>query len=156
VTPRQIHFMTRAELYRYPGLKQLLNWLGCFPVERGGDEGRAVERGRDLLERGELVGIFPQGTCLPYRERPFRRGAARLALAAGVPLVPVALIGVERSIQPRTHRVGFPHVTIVVGEPISVSRHEPSVEAATELTARLEAAVAELRKPYGEPDHAWY
>ena len=103
-----------------------------------------------------VAGLFPQGTCLPYRNRPWRRGAARLALAAGAPLVPVLLVGTERSIQPRTRRIGFPEVTIVVGEPLLTAGLEPTRKAAVELTARLEQAIGELRKPYGEPRHVWF
>jgi 1-acyl-sn-glycerol-3-phosphate acyltransferase len=155
VTARPVHYLTKAELFGYPVLRQVLEGLGCIPVRRGADRGRAVDAGLDVLERGNVVGIFPQGTCLPFRERPFRRGASRLALAAGAPLVPVLLVGTERSIQPRTHRIGFPHVTIVIGEPLRVDRREPTKEAATELTERLQQAIAELRTPYGQPDHAW-
>src|SRR4029077_17827872 len=103
--PRPVHYVTKAELFRYPVLKQILQGLGCIPVRRGSDLGRAVDAGLDVLDRGEVVGIFPQGTCLPYRDRRFHRGAARLAIAAGAPLVPVLLVGTERSIQPRTHRI---------------------------------------------------
>jgi 1-acyl-sn-glycerol-3-phosphate acyltransferase len=156
VTPRPVHYLTKSELFRYPVLKQVLEGLGCIPVRRNGDMGRALDAGGDVLERGEVIGIFPQATCLPHRERPFRRGAARLAIATGAPLVPVLLVGTERSIQPRTHRIGFPRVTIVVGEPLQTERGEPTREAATELTDRLEQAIAELRKPYGEPEHRWF
>lgn len=156
VTRRHVRYMVKVELYRYPVLKQVLNALGCFPVNRGGGDETAVDRGVELLLQGEALGIFPQGTCLPYRERPFKRGAARLALEAGVPLVPVCIVGNEHAIQPRTHRIGFPRVTILVGEPIPVERGEPTKDAAGELTVQLERAVAELRAPYGEPDHEWY
>ncbi len=156
ITPRPVHYLTKEELFRYPVLKQILEGLGCIPVRRSGDMGRALDAGIEVLEQGEVIGIFPQGTCLPHRERPFRRGAARLALAAGAPLVPVLLVGTERSIQPRTHRIGFPQVTMVVGEPLHVERQEPTRDAASELTERLEQAIALLRAPYGEPDHAWY
>jgi len=155
-TPRQVHYFTKSELFRYPVLKQILQGLGCIPVRRNGDRGRAIDAGVDVLARGEVVGVFPQGTCLPHRDRPFRRGAARLALAAGAPLVPVLLVGTERSIQPRTRRIGFPQVTIVVGEPLRTNDDEPTREAANELTERLELAIAELRKPYGPPDHKWF
>ena len=156
VTRRQVHYMVKAELYRYPVLKQVLNGLGCFPVNRGGGDEQAVDRGAELLEQGEAIGIFPQGTCLPYRVRPFKRGAARLAIETGVPLVPVCIVGNEHAIQPRTHRIGFPKVTILVGHPIPVERGEPTKQAAGALTDRLEQAIADLREPYGEPDHAWY
>jgi 1-acyl-sn-glycerol-3-phosphate acyltransferase len=156
VTPRPVHFFAKAELFRYPLLREILEGLGGIPVRRGADMGRAFEAGVEALGRGEVLGIFPQGTCLPYRHRPFRRGAARLALATGATLVPVLLVGTERSIQPRTHGIGFPRVTIAVADPIAVERQEPTRTAAIDLTDRLEQAVAELREPYGPPDHAWF
>ena len=156
VTPRPIHFLAKAELFRYPLLREILEGLGGIPVRRDADMGRAVGAGVEALERGEMLGIFPQGTCLPYRHRPFRRGAARLALATGATLVPVLLVGTERSIQPRTRRIGFPQVTIVAADPIAVHRQEPTRTAEIELTDRLERAIAELREPYGPPDHAWF
>ena len=156
VTPRPVHFLAKAELFRYPLLREILEGLGGIPVRRDADMGRAVGAGVEALERGEMLGIFPQGTCLPYRHRPFRRGAARLALTTGATLAPVLLVGTERSIQPRTQRIGFPQVTIVVADPIAVDRQEPTRTAEIELTDRLERAIAELREPYGPPDHAWF
>jgi 1-acyl-sn-glycerol-3-phosphate acyltransferase len=148
-TKRVIHWMGKSELWRYPLVGRAMEALGAFPVERGASDERAIERGIELLERGELIGVFPQGTCLPYRARPFRRGAARLALAAGAPLVPIALIHTERAIRPGKLKLGFPKVLIFVGQPF-----EPE-GTPEELTARLEAAVEALRKPYGPPAHAW-
>jgi 1-acyl-sn-glycerol-3-phosphate acyltransferase len=155
-TSRQVHYMAKAELFRNPALRRILGGLGCFPVERGSENGAAIKRGLELLGGGSLVGVFPQGTCLPYRRRPFQRGAARLALESGAPLIPVALVGTERTIQPRTQRIGFPSVTVIVGDPIKVEPQEPSRQAATDLTAQVEHAITELRSPYGEPDHAWF
>ena len=130
-TRRQLRFMAKAELFGYPVLKQLMTGLGAFPVLRNADEGRAVARGVELLERGEAIAIFPQGTAIPYRHRPYRRGAARLALAAGAPIVPVALINTEKAMRPYRFRIGFPRVLIVVGEPIDVERQEPSPSSPT-------------------------
>jgi 1-acyl-sn-glycerol-3-phosphate acyltransferase len=154
-TPRPVRFLAKVELFRLPVLGRILEGLGGIPVRRGADMGRAAGAGVEALERGELLGIFPQGTCLPYRNRRFHRGAARLALTTGATLVPVLLVGTERSIQPRTHRIGFPRVTIAVGEPLRVERQEPTRPAAIELTERLERSIAELREPFGPPDHAW-
>jgi 1-acyl-sn-glycerol-3-phosphate acyltransferase len=155
VTPRPIRYLTKAELFRSPVVGWVLRSLGGIPVRRQGDMGRAADAGLGALANGEVVGIFPQGTCLPYRDRPFRRGAARLALAAGAPLVPVLLVATERALQPRTHRVGFPEVTIAVGEPLLPEDDETGRRAARKLTDRLEQAIAELRAPYGPPRHAW-
>ena len=135
---RQVRFMAKAELHRVPIVKQILEGAGAFPVERGADAGRAVASAVKLLEQGAIVGVFPEGTSLPDRKRGYKRGAARLALATGAPLIPVALIGTHLTLEPRTHRIRLPRVRIVIGEPLRVERQEPTAEAATELTARLQ------------------
>jgi 1-acyl-sn-glycerol-3-phosphate acyltransferase len=155
VTPRPVRFLAKAELFRTPLVAGILRGLGCISVRRQGDLGRAADASVAALLAGEVVGVFPQATCLPHRNRPWRRGAARLALSAGAPLVPVLLVATERSIQPRTHRIGFPEVTIVVGEPLATAGSEATRKAAVELTGRLEAAITALREPYGDPQHAW-
>jgi 1-acyl-sn-glycerol-3-phosphate acyltransferase len=148
-TRRQVRFMAKSELYRVPVVKQILAGAGAFPVVRGADAGRAVAAGVSLLERGAVIGLFPEGTCLPDRKRGYRRGAARLALAAGVPLVPVALIDTKSTLEPYTHRIGFPRVRIAIGEPIAVESREPTADDATELTARLQAAIEALVDAHG-------
>ena len=142
---RQVRFMAKAELYRVPVVRQILLAAGAFPVERGADAGRAVTAGVKLLEQGTVVGVFPEGTSLPDRKRGYKRGAARLALATGAPLIPVALVGTHLTLEPRTHRIRLPRVRIVIGEPLRVERQEPTEEAATELTARLQKAIETIR-----------
>jgi 1-acyl-sn-glycerol-3-phosphate acyltransferase len=142
---RQVRFMAKAELHRVPIVKQILEGAGAFPVERGADAGRAIAAAVKLLERGAVVGVFPEGTSLPDQKRGYKRGAARLALATGAPLIPVALVGTHLTLEPRTHRIRLPRVRIKIGEPLRVERQEPTEEAATELTARLQAAIEVLR-----------
>jgi 1-acyl-sn-glycerol-3-phosphate acyltransferase len=142
---RQVRFMAKMELHRVPIVKQILEGAGAFPVERGADAGRAVAAAVKLLEQGAVVGVFPEGTSLPGKKRGYKRGAARLALATGAPLVPVALIGTHLTLEPDTHRIRLPRVRIVIGEPLRVERQEPTQEAATELTARLQEAIESLR-----------
>jgi 1-acyl-sn-glycerol-3-phosphate acyltransferase len=142
---RQVRFMAKAELHRVPIVKQILEGAGAFPVERGADAGRAVAAALKLLEQGAVVGVFPEGTSLPDKKRGYKRGAARLALATGAPLVPVALVGTHLTLEPGTHRIRLPRVRIVIGEPLRVERQEPTEKAATELTARLQKAIESLR-----------
>jgi 1-acyl-sn-glycerol-3-phosphate acyltransferase len=84
------------------------------------------------------------------------RGAARLALATGAPIIPVAIIGSERALRPGRFKIGLPRIRVLVGEPIEVPPAKPSIAAAREVTALIERSVEELRAPYGPPAHAWY
>jgi 1-acyl-sn-glycerol-3-phosphate acyltransferase len=154
-TPRVVHYMAKAELFENALTRPFMHDFGTFPVERGRGDREAMARARALLEQGEIVGMFPQGTVNPFRNRPFRRGAARLALETGVSVVPVCLVGTERVWRPHDFRLGLPTVRVLVASPIPVERGKPTIVASNELIARVEAAVLELRRPYGEPAHAW-
>jgi 1-acyl-sn-glycerol-3-phosphate acyltransferase len=107
---RQLRFMAKAELYK-PPLHWILNGAGAFPIRRGtGDEG-ALQRAIELAKAGEVVAIFPEGTRRNKgnrnrRPRP-RSGAARVALAADVPLVPAAIGGTENLMRLGPLRVAY-------------------------------------------------
>ena len=135
-----MRFLAKEELWRYRAGAWLMDALGGVPVRRGREGHVAVGKAAELLAAGEAVAIFPQGTV---RGGVWTRGAARLALEAGVPLVPVAIVGSAQALS--RGRVGFPRIAIVVGEPIRVDRAKPTVAAARELTARLAARVDALR-----------
>jgi 1-acyl-sn-glycerol-3-phosphate acyltransferase len=129
--------MAKAELWRHPLLAAAMNGFGTFPVQRGGGDVTALRRAVELLERGEAIGVFPQGTSKLERPRRYQRGAARLALETGAALLPVRLTGTRRLLRP-----GLPKVTIDVLPPIAVERCRPTVASAKLLTARLEEAIA--------------
>ena len=133
-TRREIRYMAKAELFRGRILAAIFRALGAFPIERGrGDLGAFTEAER-LVRDGHVLGIFPQGTSKQHLQRGWHRGAARLALSTGAPLVPVRMTG-TRGLPLRTR------VRIVVGEPIAVERERPTISAARSLTERLETAV---------------
>jgi len=134
-----LHFLAKVELWRYRPGAWLMDALGGIPIRRDRRDRDALVRALALLRAGETVALFPEGTVLGG---PWTRGAARLALAAGVPLVPVRIIGSGRALA--RARVRFPRIRIVVGEPIRVAAAKPTVAAARALTDRLEASVREL------------
>jgi 1-acyl-sn-glycerol-3-phosphate acyltransferase len=122
---RPMYYVAKRELFEInPLLSLLLRTLGAFPVDRGNGDRDTIATAKELLARGELVLIFPEGT----RTRPgplghAKRGIGRLALESGVPIIPVALIGTESirrgwRIRPRKVRVragralNFPHVDV--------------------------------------------
>ena len=136
-TPRRVRFMAKAELWRYPGIRWAMEAYGTFPVERGNGDTGAMTRAGELLDAGEVLGMFPRGTSRPGGNRVWHRGAARLALAYGAPLVPVRLVA-TRQLAPRRP------IRVLVGDPIEVTRERPTIAAARTLTARAEAAVEAL------------
>lgn len=146
--PRPLRFLAKAELFRFP-LGSVCRSLGAIPVRRGEGDRAAIASAVAAARAGGTVVIHPQGTVLGEVDRPWRRGAARVAMEAGVPLVPVALVHTERVLRPVRLRVGFPSVVVLVGEPISVGpAGEPDEERAAALTERVRLAVEELRAPF--------
>ncbi len=134
-----LHFLAKAELWRYPPGRWLMDALGGIPITRDRRDRDALGRALELLDAGETVAIFPEGTV---RGGVWTRGAARLALTAGVPLVPVRIVGSGRALSRR--RIGFPRIRLVVGEPIEVDRSRPTVAAARALTDQVVASVREM------------
>ena len=135
-TPRHAQFMAKSELLA-GRFGWLLNRLGAFPVRRGEADDDALATARGILDRGGLLALFPEGTRVrdPEVLGAPKRGAARLALEAGAPIVPCAIEGTEALrkgllVLPKKVQVSF-------GEPIPVDRLEPTPEVASELTDEL-------------------
>ena len=140
VTRRPLHFLAKIELWRYRPGAWAMDALGGIPIRRDRRDLLSVGRAEELLRAGECVAIFPQGRVTGG---PWTRGAARLALVTGVPIVAVLIVGTARALTRR--RIRFTKIRIVVGEPILVAQSRPTVAAARELTRELESRVDALR-----------
>jgi 1-acyl-sn-glycerol-3-phosphate acyltransferase len=115
--------------------------FNAFPVERAGSKGRTTRLARELLDEGWNLLVFPEGTrSKDGWSRDLRLGAARLALDARVPVVPIALRGTYQAMPRGTGwiRRGRPPVHVRVGRPV----FPRDAEEATELNARIRAAIA--------------
>jgi 1-acyl-sn-glycerol-3-phosphate acyltransferase len=147
---RPLRFLSKQELWSIRLVGRLMDALGGIKVARARGDVGAVAAAARALEAGELVAIFPQGTTLGPPDRPWQRGAARLALTTGAPLLPVALVGTRDALAPgaRLPRLRA-RVRVVVGHAIAVEQMAPTIPATRELTARLRAAVEELAAPAG-------
>ena len=134
-----LHFLAKQELWRTRPGAWLADAYGAIPVARGLGDRAALARAEGVLDAGGAVAIFPEGTV---RGGVWTRGAARLALATGVPLVPVRIVGSALALS--RGRVGLPRVRVLVGEPIAAERAQPTVVAARALTRELQARVDAL------------
>lgn len=126
VVRRRLHFMGKAELFTgWRG--RLFIALGGFPVLRGESDAEAIETARAVLERGDVLALFPEGTRVsdPEKLGNPRRGATRLAIETGAVIVPTAISGTEkrRWHLPRRVRIAF-------GAPVPVTDLSPTPEHA--------------------------
>ena len=134
--PRQPRYMAKAEVFVWP-FRAVLRAVGLFPVRRGAGDRCAIAAAVDHVQAGRIVLVFPEGARRRNRVLRPRTGAARIALAAGVPLVPAAVCGTD-SLSTRW-RVAF-------GAPISLEDLAalPTEQAVAEATRRLWVEVAAL------------
>jgi 1-acyl-sn-glycerol-3-phosphate acyltransferase len=141
---RFLRFMAKSELYWFP-LTLILNGAGAFPVRRGQADAEAIETAVQLARDGNVVAMFPEGTrrrkglVKRFEARP-RSGAARIALEAGVPLVPAAVRGTD-------HLRRLAAIRVAYGPPVDIDDLRGAAdlrEAALEATDRLMARIDEL------------
>jgi 1-acyl-sn-glycerol-3-phosphate acyltransferase len=138
---RYLRFMAKSELFWTP-FKQFAIAAGAFPVRRGERDAEALETATQLCREGHVVVMFPEGT---RRKKGLRKkyearahtGAARIALDAGVPLVPAGIVGTDRLGRLAQLRVAF-------GPPIPLDDLAGREDAPQVATERLMAAIGEL------------
>lgn len=132
VVERRVTFLAKADYFTGPGIKGWLTaaffrGVGQLPIDRSGGKASeaALNAGLKVLEGGDLLGLYPEGTRSPdsrlYRGRT---GVARMALTAGVPVIPVAMIDTDKAqptgqIVPNIRQIG-----VKIGKPLDFSRYE--------------------------------
>ena len=113
---RQVRFLAKKELFRIPLLKNIMEWLGAYGVDREGADVGAIKKTISLLSDGETVGIFPQGTRHKGKAislTQFKNGAAMTAYHAHTPIQPVLI-----KVKDYKYRL-FCKKTVIFGEPIT-------------------------------------
>lgn len=140
-SPRPVHFMAKAELWKVAVIGWFLDQVWAFPVKRGESDRGALTRASGYLKAGEVVGVFPEGTRNRDGGAQAQGGAAFLALHNGVPVVPVGISGTERIRPEGTKGIRFPRVVISFGAPI-----DPSELSAVGKKERVETMTAEIMR----------
>ncbi|MFM9693938.1 lysophospholipid acyltransferase family protein [Streptomyces europaeiscabiei] len=160
VLDRKVTFIAKAEYFTTPGIKGKLTaaffkGVGQLPVDRSGARGAgeaAIRSGIQVIESGELFGIYPEGTRSPdgrlYRGKP--GGLARVALATGAPVIPVAMIDTEKiqppgKVLPKVMRPG-----IRIGKPLDFSRYQGMEHDRFVLRALTDEVMYEIMKLSGQ------
>ncbi|MEH0633095.1 lysophospholipid acyltransferase family protein [Streptomyces bottropensis] len=160
VLDRKVTFIAKAEYFTTPGVKGKLTaaffkGVGQLPVDRSGARGAgeaAINSGVQVIESGELFGIYPEGTRSPdgrlYRGKP--GGLARVALATGAPVIPVAMIDTEKiqppgKVLPKVMRPG-----IRIGKPLDFSRYQGMEHDRFVLRALTDEVMYEIMKLSGQ------
>ena len=140
---RYLRFMAKSELFWFP-LGPFIDSCGAFPVRRGERDQEAIDTAVSLCREGHVVVMFPEGTrrakgLRKRHEARWRSGAARIALEAGVPLVPAGIAGTAELSR-------LARLRVVFGAPIEIGDLSglPIEEAAQVATDRLSATILEL------------
>jgi 1-acyl-sn-glycerol-3-phosphate acyltransferase len=141
----RVHYMAKAELFKNKILAFLLKHVGAFPVHRGKGDVGSIKTVYRLLEKGSVVGIFPEGTRTKKKDLTKKKGgAALMALTSGVPILPVAVEGSFKL---------FSRISVVYGKPFSLEieaqqesgkyTKEELNEASVEILNRIYALIGQ-------------
>jgi 1-acyl-sn-glycerol-3-phosphate acyltransferase len=145
VLPQQFRFFAKKGLYKVPFLGSHLNRAGHLQVDNSNARNSLksmTEGARIVKARGISVLLFPEGGRSAEGLRTFKEGAAYIAIKAGVPIVPVAIIGMRELLPMGSMHLRRGKVTVRVGEPIPTAGL--TIGDREDLTLRLHAAVEEM------------
>src|SRR5687768_8807090 len=160
---RLVRFMAKKEVFDHKVSGPLMRGMKHIPVDRHGAANDSYQRAVKALASGEIVGVFPEATISQSFElKEFKTGAARMAMEAGVPLLPCVIWGSQRVLtkgRPKDLTRGTP-IRIVVGESFTPDPAGDPVAVTTELKARMQGLLDEARATYPgaprTPDDTWW
>ncbi|HET6822322.1 MAG TPA: lysophospholipid acyltransferase family protein [Anaerolineales bacterium] len=147
--PHPIFFMGKAELFKNPLVDLLLRNLSGFPIHRGEKDDWAIRHAAKVLKHGQTLGIFPEGKRSRGKGLSVAKtGAARLALEANCPIVPMAVVGSDRFFKRLPHRTC---VQITILPPLLPKQGEDPLALTDRLMFTLAQALPEeMRGAYAE------
>jgi 1-acyl-sn-glycerol-3-phosphate acyltransferase len=160
---RFVRFMAKEEIFKSRLAGPLMRGMHHIPVDRSFGIG-SYKAALAALKGGEVVGVFPEATISQsFMVKDIKSGAARMAAAADVPLIPMALWGTQRMwTKGRKRRLIQRHLPIwmLIGEPMRPTRRDKQDEVAAELRRRMEELVERAQLEYPEkpasPEDSWW
>lgn len=138
---RMVYAMGKEELFRTKFKKDFLLAMGCFPVKRGAKSEEGINQSVEILQKGDLLMIFPEGTRngLSKGVKP-KKGAARIALKAQVPIIPIGINGKFKFMS---------KIKVKIGKPIDLSKYynvENESQILSEIIDNVMKEILELTK----------
>jgi 1-acyl-sn-glycerol-3-phosphate acyltransferase len=149
VTKRRMRYMGKDSIWKYDLPGRLITALGAFPVKRGTADREALRRCIEIVEGGDPLVLFPEGTRQSGPlVQPLFEGAAYVASRAGIPVIPVGIGGSEAAMPKGAKMIRPTRVTLVVGEaidpPAPAENGRVPRSAVAALTERLQGEIQEL------------
>jgi len=143
-TPRQVHYMAKAELWKFKPLGWAVEKFGSFPVSRGEADRSSIKRGVEILHQGEALGLFPEGHVNKGQGlQPLKSGVSLFSLREGVVTIPAIMRGTDLAFKHGLPH--FPKIDILVGPPIEMPGPEiPRTDRAQVVTERVRQALETL------------
>jgi 1-acyl-sn-glycerol-3-phosphate acyltransferase len=143
-SPRDLHFMAKSEIFAWhPLVAWIMRAIGAFPVQRGKSDAVAIETAVALVQTGNLIAMFPEGTrSKDGKLMRGRTGAARIAMAADAPLLPVAVTGTPKLF--KSFLFWRPQIVVRFGAPVVGVAPADDPEAARYLIDAAMGAIAAL------------
>jgi len=137
LSPRNLDFVAKTEAVEFPGLGKFLEWHGTIGVKRGESDRDAVRAMRAAVTRGEVLGLFVEGTRQKSgRPGEAKPGAAMVALQEDVPVVPAAIYGTQK------WKIGnFAPCSLAFGEPCDFGGLTKNGRGYKEATAEIQARI---------------
>lgn len=147
--PRMLFYMGKAELFKQGFIHYAFRNLGAFPVHRGARDEWALRHARRILDAGQVLAMFPEGTRNRGKGlQVAKTGAARLAIESGCPIVPVAIVGIQDLFRHFPRRA---HIVIEVCAPIWTQVNDTPLDLTERLMFTLAAHLPEaLRGVYAK------
>jgi len=148
----QFRFFAKKGLYQIPFMGWHLRWAGHIPVDRSNARASLKSMGegaRIISQRHISMLLFPEGGRSATGLRPFKEGAAYIAIKAGVPVVPVAIVGLRALLPMGAGHIRSGSVTVRVGHPIPTAGLK--LDAREQLSARLHDEIAAMLRGSAEP-----
>ncbi len=141
--------LAKIEMLHFPVVGKLMDWYGMIWLHRGRPDRRALRSALDAFQQGRSVVVAPEGRySLAHGLEPGGKGAAYLAERAGVPVLPVAMMGTENSkVYGSLRRLRRPKITVSVGEPILLPPPRDDRQGLEQDTRRIMEALAALLPP---------